>query len=71
MNRKVIQIAQATSGESSDMVSVVVALCDDGTMWEGYNRYQGKGATPLYTFTWEQLPAIPHDLSNLQKVRNV
>ena len=44
MSRKVIQIDTALT----DKLVLVVALCDDGTMWSRDNRTD-----------WKQLPPVP------------
>ena len=50
--RKVVQIA--VSRPSDDGVDAIVALCDDGTMWEMVAYATGTG-----THGWQLLPAIP------------
>ncbi len=46
--RKIIQIAHAMSDERGFSV---VALCDDGTLWEYEGQYR----------SWRQTPAIPQE----------
>jgi len=50
--RKVVQIATAASEDSYDLI---VALCDDGTMWEGAYSRADK------TLKWAQMPDVPQD----------
>lgn len=79
MNRKIIQIATRPQNEE---VTSIIALADDGTLWEGYTRrvcdkqavYDEKGkqisaAVYHYEFQWEQLRELPGNVSNLTKVR--
>ena len=47
--RKIVQIGLDVAGESGCILGAVVALCDDGTMWE---LYKGK---------WGKLPDIPQE----------
>ena len=64
MNRKIIQIATAVAeGESA----LIMVLCDDGTAWFYNQNYDHKLQKCICT--WEQLPAIPQDTTNLTKVR--
>lgn len=55
MDRKVVQIAAATRlfdpGHSSYVRPTVVALCDDGVMFQ----------LEIGSDDWERLPAIPQD----------
>lgn len=67
MNRKIIQICASQAQEEYKITTV---LCDDGTLWEGYQRYENISPTKRYLkFVWEQLPDIPQDTSNLTRVR--
>jgi hypothetical protein len=50
-NRKVVQISVAIQSAEDYERTVVLALCNDGTMWEG-ERASGH---PY----WVQLPAVP------------
>ncbi len=81
MNRKIIQIS--TEGEHD----VIYALCDDGTLWKGVQKYvedepfkarttpygskinDGHPAKYHYEFSWEQVPGVPSDTSNLTRAR--
>jgi len=51
--RKVVQISVSGVANTSNTQSdyIVVALCDDGTVWE-----------MLGTHPWQQLPAIPQEV---------
>lgn len=66
MKRKIIQIA---IGAGHEEAASIIALADDGSLWEGCRRFQGKDATPRYAFKWEELPALPDNNTNFQKVR--
>jgi hypothetical protein len=46
--RKIIQIAHAMSDERGFSI---VALCDDGTLWDFDGQYRN----------WRQIPAIPQE----------
>lgn len=66
MQRKIVQICAAADNEEG-AVQTVTALADDGTLWQGWHHYLGKGLGTA--FRWEQLPALPDNNFNLQKVR--
>jgi hypothetical protein len=46
--RKIVQIATAAPSAASQEVTYIVALCNDGTIWEIFDRT-----------SWFQLPFIP------------
>lgn len=64
MKRKIIQIT-GFPGTAEDG-GTLVALADDGTLWEGYQHYY-RGQTRPHK--WNQIPTLPDDNSNLSKVR--
>ena len=51
MNRKIIQIAHAISGDER---GETVVLCDDGTLW----------GLSTYASNWYKYPDIPQDNQN-------
>jgi hypothetical protein len=82
MKRKIIQIVDRFIGSGDE--AVLVALADDGTLWEGANARvvdspaitrddsQGikfKAAVVHWEWKWEQIRGLPDDNSNLSRVR--
>ncbi len=47
--RKIVQIGLNVEGVAACIHGAIVALCDDGSLWE------------LYKGTWERLPDIPQE----------
>ncbi len=53
MSRKIVQISSTFDVDASPRPTVtVIALCDDGTVWQQETAYNKP---------WERLPAIPQD----------
>lgn len=84
MKRKIIQIVDRFISKEDE--ATLVALAEDGTVWEGclrqvnkerdkYNAlpYEIRKITPVpanvFEFSWEQLPGLPNDNTNLSRVR--
>lgn len=53
--RKVVQIATANDGDHNDPGNVIVALCDDGTVWKKFwtKEWEPVGPVPQGTFPKE------------------
>lgn len=75
MKRKIIQIATMPALDAG-AVPVIIALADDGTVWDGcsrlvgnHTREDGSYGGAKYEWGWEQIPALPDNLSNLSKVK--
>ena len=75
MKRKIIQIATMPANDPG-AIPVIFALADDGTVWDGcsrlnghYVRDDGSYGGPKYEWGWEQIPALPDNLTNLSKVK--
>lgn len=57
--RRIIQIGIAVDSEGS---STVLALAEDGTLWEGWRMDEGKRGAHgrvVWVFKWTQLPMLP------------
>ena len=65
MRRKIQQIAVTNATHGAWNICVVFALADDGTLWRGERRVK-KEKRP---FEWELIPALPDDVSNLQRMK--
>lgn len=57
MTRKIIQIAAC--GDPPNSYPLLVALCNDGSVWAARYNYDSPNA--LFRFRWSELPKIGED----------
>ena len=55
MKRKVIQISMAHTGVMYN--GTLIALCNDGTLWESYSCYDDHSSTGV--FKWREVDNVP------------
>lgn len=58
MNRKIIQIAMSESAGAGAFSRFIIALCDDGTVWQRKGNHL---FNRLDTERWEQVPTAEID----------
>ena len=74
MKRKIIQVACMPAADAG-AVPCIIALADDGTLWDGYSEYMGQKAdsqgymVPHYEFGWHEYPGLPDNNSALTRVK--
>lgn len=65
MKRTIVYICNRSG--RTDQEGSIIALANDGTLWEGYPHWVANGKP--YEFKWTELPSLPDDNANLGKVR--
>lgn len=56
--RKIIQIATSNAMSSNDKIETIIALCNDGTLWQ---RSIEIDAVKVYGGEWFRIQAIPQN----------
>jgi hypothetical protein len=62
VSRKIVQVIRL-DGEGGHIPDRIIALFDDGTIWDGVSKREAYDDNRLRSFTWKkvQIPKMPED----------